>query len=1269
MNMLMLAAAALPMFTQDVATEWPSEEAARAASAAVVELDEGERYLWTSRWDDRNVNHAPLSKALNSVGMPTTCYINGSSQAQFTKILREVVAGGNSIGVHTISHDYMDRLLPMKCFREVMQCRVELELDSQSPVVTFGAPYGHGAIGRNLKICGEAMRNAGLLGGSEGNGNSCVAFGLAPDEWVGAFTFRANDKSPDRALFDSGFNEGLKRIDSGKTDLTGPVLTLGVHPWQDEKGRADLAAMVKDALARTPGIKTMTMNGYVARRLQFLNSKVEKGRVEGRKAVFRLTRPRVCELGAKEPVLLRLSDGRIVKVAAPPAEDVPSRFIEVKDALSVSDDGTEFTYEYRNATGATQPQVEFLLRLPAGYTPGVARRTLANVRPGAAERLVFRVRRPTDPVVGEGTLFAAMEVNFPGTRIWTTLVRQGAKVARPCPRDTAIACGPFPKSVLPDDGALSAMAMPGAALAGVADEQWFRCDGSADGDAVWAMTAFRKDGRIAAVKKIGGYRPPPGKESAYLLCLEFDVDTAAHGDRWKLSFGGGHITAKNVKAFLNGKDIKYPRGEFAFRNGRNRLLLAIVDLDPNMFYTTCEAVSVKDGALAPTVPLAAAPLAVGALPFEVGFTISMGRLTDKKASLVVKASEMASFAAAERDGAHVLTWKGHPACGADFTVTARMRPEGPDAWSYDFSYAGNASGLDVEEIGFPEITVPRTDATKLLYPRQTGVVRAPKWSAYKPGAMVARAGPLVVGFHFIAALDDSGSWYMDQRGDARWRALRYDFRQGTKPGTLVMTAYYVPEVVAGLRQAGTLPFPGTVRRFTGGWYEAAAIYRDWASTQDWFKKAKARNFGKLRDIALWMWNRGRSGEVAPQVEKFMADTGLPAALDWYWWHEIPYDTSYPFFWPPREPEADFRATVKRLRDKGAYVQTYTNGMLWDRLDRRWSAEGENENLVRRDGSPVKQVFNPYTGADTGWMCGNAPTFHSHLRKVEKTLAGCGLNGVYMDMIANCGYGTCWSDRHGHAPGGGKAVAEGYAKFVAQVRADNPGLQLSSEEEGEAFLELFDSLIVLYGGFERLGVGVGPEFDMPPIFQAIFHGTVAMFGSYAVIDGITPWDEKWGVRPAIDEAKWAGRFPDQFACELARGVAWGVQPCVHKVTMEQMTAPKWAEDWRFTVDTARFYHANREFLFDGEMAAPGRMKCATQAVDFFRRGCYTKEKDFKTCRQPALPTVFHTVWRSPAGRVAAVLVNWTRHPQKYSLSAPDISGNGEIPPLSWRLLTR
>ena len=56
-------------------------------------------------------------------------------------------------------------------------------------------------------------------------------------------------------------------------------------------------------------------------------------------------------------------------------------------------------------------------------------------------------------------------------------------------------------------------------------------------------------------------------------------------------------------------------------------------------------------------------------------------------------------------------------------------------------------------------------------------------------------------------------------------------------------------------------------------------------------------------------------------------------------------------------------------------------------------------------------------------------------------------------------------------------------------------------------------------------------------------------------------------------------------------------------------------------------------------------------------------------QPALPRVFHSVWRAPDGCVAAVLVNWSREAADYRIETPDVAAKGTLPARTWKLISK
>ncbi|MBO4286955.1 MAG: hypothetical protein J5985_02180, partial [Kiritimatiellae bacterium] len=522
-------------------------------------------------------------------------------------------------------------------------------------------------------------------------------------------------------------------------------------------------------------------------------------------------------------------------------------------------------------------------------------------------------------------------------------------------------------------------------------------------------------------------------------------------------------------------------------------------------------------------------------------------------------------------------------------------------------------------------------------------------------------------FNCMAALEEGGvSHFLDQRGDARLHAAAFEATIGSAPDTLVLRNIWLPPVTDATRKSGSLPYTGVYAPYRGGWYEAAKIHRAWMERQPWFKAAAARDFSKLREIDLWMWSRGNIAVSEPPVHWFMKETGLKVALDWYWWHNVPYDTSYPFFWPPRDGEDAFRAAVKRMKDRGAFLQVYTNGMLWDEDDPRWAEGGLESTIVRDNGRIWGTTFNPFTKQSQGHMCGEAPKFHAKMRALEKTLASTGLDGVYIDMISCAAHLPCFNPRHKHAPGDAHALIEGYRDYVDAVHSDNPGFLLSSEATSEAYLDKFESFIMLYSSWERNRLGTMPQVEPVPAVTVIYRGAGVLFGSFATPGGIPGWDPLWGKCPdKPDVEKQIAKYPDQFAVEFARGIVWGVQPMVHNFVMRDVANPRVAKDIQFMKDSVKFYHDNKDFLFDGEMLKPAKLASGTTRVEFLMTSSYRRPHESKACAQEALPCVFHSEWRAKDGRKAAILVNWTREEQKYELWFDGAKKSGVLAPLSWK----
>ncbi|MEN6641293.1 MAG: DUF6259 domain-containing protein [Armatimonadia bacterium] len=562
-------------------------------------------------------------------------------------------------------------------------------------------------------------------------------------------------------------------------------------------------------------------------------------------------------------------------------------------------------------------------------------------------------------------------------------------------------------------------------------------------------------------------------------------------------------------------------------------------------------------------------------------------------------------------------------------------------------------GLAPAALAFPEVRVPYSDDAQWLVPHDLGMlVERPLEGAVEAADMSAcwrdRAH-----MQCTAWFAGGNGLHLDARDTDGWmKSVLLRVGQGTAQLCL---EHLLPQPVSGPQD-----FPRyrvSLAPFVGGWYEAAQIYRPWALQQQWASRAHdQRRNSYVAELACWLWLRGRIANVCPAAKEVAQRLQLPVALDWYWWHKHPYDTSYPDYFPPREGAEAFSAAVADLQRNNVSVQVYTNGMSWDREEPRWETEGRKCTTVLRDGEYWGHVYNTWMNRRLMHTCGAAEGWHRQALITADGVAALGLDGLYMDQIAIVGGTTpCFSTEHGHVPGGGAYGVQGFRELFRKVREQHPKLVLSSESVSEVYQDLLDCCITLQTSWEASRGAAGCKgTTLVPLFQAVYHGHAVVFGNYSHIDGITPWDYLWPeeARPAASEERdWHAICPDQFALDMARTVACGCQPLATNLTMQHLNSPELAPEVDFFLDLSRFYHAHREWLLWGDMLAPGSLDCEIVDVTCIQRSIFTPPSSIEpfTVQRPA---VLHSAWRSPDGAAGLFLVNYTRSDQSVTIRRSD-----------------
>ena len=374
----------------------------------------------------------------------------------------------------------------------------------------------------------------------------------------------------------------------------------------------------------------------------------------------------------------------------------------------------------------------------------------------------------------------------------------------------------------------------------------------------------------------------------------------------------------------------------------------------------------------------------------------------------------------------------------------------------------------------------------------------------------------------------------------------------------------------------------------GDWYDAAQLYADWARRQSWVAP-----FSVEREIHAWQLLTVPAKPLAEWetlMETLAARIGVKLGIHFYQWHQIPFDMSYPDYFPARE---GFAELVARMRGVGYTCMPYINARLWDINARSWSESGslraaaKNSSLRLHPRTLVPYYEEYGSGQKLAPMCPTTAFWQNTVLDLSKRIINeLGCDGIYFDQIAAAESLLCFDPEHGHPLGGGAFWLQGYRQLLARVRAALGSVPfLTTECNWEGCGADYDALLMWHS--------FGP--GLIPLFPAIYAGRVRTFGCQ--FDAATM---------DVD----GGR---EFATRMAMCLVWGAQLGWGDLTL--LLAPERAALLDFFVTLAHL-RADHAVTF-----AEGRL-----------------------LRNPDITTdvsINASLWQRPDGHATLFLVNPTR----------------------------
>ncbi|MEO6949440.1 MAG: DUF6259 domain-containing protein [Ginsengibacter sp.] len=437
------------------------------------------------------------------------------------------------------------------------------------------------------------------------------------------------------------------------------------------------------------------------------------------------------------------------------------------------------------------------------------------------------------------------------------------------------------------------------------------------------------------------------------------------------------------------------------------------------------------------------------------------------------------------------------------------------------------------------------------------------------------------------------------------------------------------------------PYHAIIGLFKGDWINAANLYQDWGSKQSWCSESRLKNGLTplwLKNTALWVWNRGKSGNVLVPAIELKKRLGLPVSVLWHWWHGCSYDDGFPEYFPPREGSTSFLNALSNAQKEGVKAIVYMNSFQWGDSTKSWKAENAAISAVKDiNGKMITHVYNTFTGHPLTAMC-MATQFW---KDKYSGLADSAINiyhtgGVYMDQA--CLNFMCYDKNHGHSIGGGNYWVDNFGRLTNQIR--NSASQknqpiLAGEGCGEAWLPYLDAFLTLQVSKERYA-GIG-EWETIPLFQAVYHQYGITYGNYSSLV-IPPYDELWPKKYApknpnqlLDE-----KFNKQFLMEQARSFVWGMQPTIANYQSFLASARK--DEINYLLNLARVRNSGLKYLLYGKFLRSPTMVIPKEKIKISKLSIYAGQDEKVTTFEKEEPLIYSATWKANDGQVGIAIAS-------------------------------
>ena len=486
-----------------------------------------------------------------------------------------------------------------------------------------------------------------------------------------------------------------------------------------------------------------------------------------------------------------------------------------------------------------------------------------------------------------------------------------------------------------------------------------------------------------------------------------------------------------------------------------------------------------------------------------------------------------------------------------------------------------------------------------------------------------------------------------------------------EPGLRLGMAHWGDWPQNGERQ---LEYDAVITGFTGDWYAAAEIYREWSLQQQWAEKP----LYERGDVPEWLLDspphiilriQGELdlGPAEPNTEFLPYPKMVPmldaiadridaplvgVIMSW----ERPGPWIYPDCFPPAGGFDSLREFTQLAWDRGWHVGSFCNGTRWV-IGHFWSGYDGVDYFEERGGNQAvcrTHTDGPWLEAwDATWRpsyacCLSVQATHDIAMDFVRTLVDSGLDWIqFLDQNVGCCTFPCFAEDHGHPPVPGLWMTAAMQEFVGACDAVRRE-ELDASDGQRQLVFSAEATVNEYfiPSFHLTDVRVVPPGHLPgksfvPLYHYLYHELIVVQGGF----GTGPEPYHMPIRNAYNLV--VGEIPGAVMKGDGKLLNW-----------DTYNWAPWAPDVGDSEDSLEMLATTaalrrgpaKDFLVYGRMQSPAPI-----------RGVEMQRWQFSG-KDHQIPAVFDGAWQAPDGRFGIVLANWTTALQKVTVCDSRLGDN-------------